>query len=145
MISACVDTNILISFLLAPLADATPARIMRHALTGTFRLVLVETTINELQEKTRNKPYLSQRVADDEVAAFVHILRDIATVIPAPAEPIPQVTRDPRDDYLLVPAVLESVEMVVSGDKDLLVLEQVANTRIVSPAAFLALLDQASS
>ena len=40
--------------------------------------------------------------------------------------------------------MLEQVDYVVSGDKDLLVLEGVAGVRIVSPAAFVAILDPAA-
>jgi predicted nucleic acid-binding protein len=49
------------------------------------------------------------------------------------------VCRDPNDDMVLECAVAAGAQCVVSGDKDLLVLNPYNGIRIVSPAEFLAL------
>lgn len=137
---ACVDTNVLISYLLVPGSIQPPSSIVRYAFERHYVLVLVETTLVELQAKVQSKPYLVDRIPVDELQSFVRSLRVVAEILPRPHR-LPRVTRDPRDDYLVSPAVLGQVDYVVSGDKDLLVLGEVGGVRIVSPAAFVSLLD----
>lgn len=45
----------------------------------------------------------------------------------------PSLCRDPKDDYLLELAVISSADFIVTGDKDLLELERIGKTVIVSP------------
>jgi putative PIN family toxin of toxin-antitoxin system len=137
---ACVDTNVLISYLLAPGSIQPPSHIVGKAFSGSFTLILVDTTIRELQGKVLDKRYLADRIPKDDLSAFIRSLNVIAEVLPQ-SNPLPRVTRDPRDDYLVAPAVLEQVDFVVTGDKDLLVLGEVAGVRIVTPAEFVAILD----
>jgi putative PIN family toxin of toxin-antitoxin system len=47
------------------------------------------------------------------------------------------VCRDPNDDMVLECAVVSGAEVIVSGDKDLLVLGSYRGIRIVTPAEFL--------
>lgn len=47
------------------------------------------------------------------------------------------VCRDPNDDMILECAMLAGAQVIVSGDKDLLVLGSYRGIRIVTPAAFL--------
>jgi len=47
--------------------------------------------------------------------------------------------RDPKDRYLLTYAVNYAIDFLITGDKDLLVLGQVENVRILTPAQFLDL------
>ncbi|MBA3275781.1 MAG: putative toxin-antitoxin system toxin component, PIN family [Chloroflexia bacterium] len=137
---ACVDTNVLISYLLAPGSIQPPSRIVGHAFDGMFTLVLVDTTLRELEAKVLGKLYLARRIPPGDLNAFIQSLHMIAELIPQPHR-LPRVTRDPRDDYLVTPAVLNQVDFVVSGDKDLLVLQQIDTTRLVSPAEFIAILE----
>lgn len=141
---ACVDTNIFISYLLAPLSDAPPSRIIRGALQGSFTLVIAELTLAELSAKVLGKQYLVDRIAPAAIDQFVASLRVVAEVYPLPSHPLPRVVRDPRDDYLLAPAVLEHVDYLVSGDRDLLVLGEFQGVRMVSPTEFVAIVDESS-
>lgn len=138
---ASVDTNILISYLLAPLSDNPPSRIVRAAFRGEFSLVIVDTTLAELEDKVRRKRFLVERLSPETVGELIALLRTIADVHPLPSSPLPRVVRDPRDDYLLVPAVLERVDFVVSGDRDLLALGELQGVRMVSPVDFARILD----
>jgi putative PIN family toxin of toxin-antitoxin system len=140
-VRACVDTNILISYLLAPLSDGPPSSIVRSALQGAFTLVVAELTLTELSRKVQSKPYLVDRIPIAMLDQFVASLRVIAEVYPLPSDPLPRVVRDPRDDYLLAPAVLEQVDYLISGDNDLLVLGTFQGVRMVSPREFVAILN----
>jgi len=141
-VRACVDTNILISYLLTPLSGNPPSRIVRGALEGAFTLVLAELTLTELSRKVQSKPYLVDRISTAMLDQFVASLSVIAEVYSLPSDPLPRVVRDPRDDYLLAPAVLEQVDYLVSGDNDLPNLGTFQGVRMVSPREFVAILDE---
>ena len=67
-------------------------------------------------------------------------LRDtVEIVLPAP---LPQpVSRDPDDDEILAAAVAGQVDLVVSGDNDLLTLKQYRSIPILSPADALGFIE----
>ncbi|HEV2065293.1 MAG TPA: putative toxin-antitoxin system toxin component, PIN family [Thermomicrobiales bacterium] len=138
---ACVDTNILTSYLIAPPSDNLLSNIVRGALRGAFTLVVAELTLTELSRRVQSKPYLVDRISIAMLNQFVASLREIAEVYPLPSDPLPRVVRDPRDDYLLAPAVLEQVDYLVSGDNDLLDLGAFQGVRMVSPREFVDILD----
>ena len=85
-----------------------------------------ETTIAELKGKILSKPYLTSRLPDEVVDPFIHLLRSVAVIVPEIEEDVPAVSRDRKDDYLLMHAVIEDAHYLVTGDKDLLVLGTVA-------------------
>ena len=60
----------------------------------------------------------------------------ISEIIPKITEEIPAVTRDPKDDYLLAYALVGQADYLVTGDNDLLTLDQVENVRIVTAHDF---------
>jgi putative PIN family toxin of toxin-antitoxin system len=45
--------------------------------------------------------------------------------------------RDPKDDIVLECAVLANADAIIAGDKDLLVMEELRGTRIITPAMYL--------
>lgn len=143
MIRALVDANILISHLLKPTADSPPNRIVRAAIAQDFEMVMIEATLAELHDSIRTKPYLNQRITTKSAAHLESSLRLVATIVPEALNHVPRLTRDPGDDYLLAHSVLLDIGYLVTGDQDLLVLDVFESVRIVSPATFAALLDEA--
>lgn len=70
---------------------------------------------------------------------LMSVLRSIAIPVQPLPFPFPAVTRDTRDDYLLAYASAYDVDVLVTGDKDLLVLsEHLDRPRIMSVREFLA-------
>jgi predicted nucleic acid-binding protein len=67
-------------------------------------------------------------------------VRELTEVIAPPplAEPV---CRDPDDDTMLALGVAASVDLIVSGDKDLLTLKSFQGIAIVTPADALRLVD----
>lgn len=137
----CFDANVFISYLLRSPQHNPPAMIMRAAFAGLFEIVLNQKTIMETRQSVTSKPYLARRIQHIDVETLTIELGPMATIIPELAAPFPSVTRDSGDDYIITHAVLHAIDYLVTGDKDLLVLQQVHNTRIVSPAEFVAILD----
>ena len=137
-----LDANLFVSYLLAPERESPSARIIRAALLGKFTLLLPEALLDELVRAVERKPYLRERIRPEEMAQLADILKSVAKIIPRITEPIPAVTRDPKDDYLIAYALVGEADYLVTGDKDLLVLEGVGTLRILTPRAFLGMLNE---
>lgn len=134
------DANVLISYLLTSEKEGTISTIVEAGFEGKYLLILPHEVVSELRKKITVKEYLSLRIPQPTAEKFITALCVIAD-IPSPiAEVIPEVGRDLKDDYLLAYGTVEECEYLVTGDEDLLVLEQVGKLKIVSPAEFYEIL-----
>jgi putative PIN family toxin of toxin-antitoxin system len=79
------------------------------------------------------RPYLSALIADETRAWLSQVMR--AAELVAITEKI-AACRDPTDDRFLELAVNGNADLIVSGDKDLLVLNPFRDIPIVAPATF---------
>lgn len=131
-----IDANVVISYLLYPNRPGTIQTIFKALFEGKFTLLLPEALLDEIVITVTQKPHLRERIALDALELMVESLRTVAEEIPLIESEIPQVTRDPKDDYLLAYAVVGEADVLVSGDKDLLELGEIAGVRIVSPGEF---------
>jgi putative PIN family toxin of toxin-antitoxin system len=131
-----VDTNVLISYLLAPNPHSTIPSILNAAFEGKYILLMPEAILTELANTVGSRKHLAKRISVGQAKEFVDVLKIIAELIPSLHEPIPRVTRDPKDDYLLAYALLGRADYLVTGDEDLLVLAGVEGVEIVRPAEF---------
>lgn len=136
-----VDTNVLISILLKP-SEGGPVRALFHAfVAGRFTLLLPEWLIDELTNSVQTKPRLAKRISITQLNRFTALLREAAEQIAEIETPIPVVSRDPDDDYVLAYALVGNADYLVTGDKDLLALEGlIAGLEIVTPAQFVEIL-----
>lgn len=134
-----LDTNVLISYLLSarPEHSATSA-ILRLAFTGQIVLLHVPGVIEELQWKLKSRPDLATRINPASAAALIEGLRTHAESVQPLPEPYPEVTRDPKDDYLIAHAIVAEADFLASWDRDLLDLHEIGGVRIVSPPELLA-------
>ena len=136
------DTNILISYLLAPENTGTIATVVERAYAGDYTLVLPAEVIGELRKKVAKKAWLTARIPQAAVEKFVAALSAIALTPEPITDPLPQVGRDRKDDYLLAYGTVAACEYLVTGDPDLLVLRQVGNLKIINPSTFLTVLQK---
>lgn len=115
--------------------------LFRAFAAGHFTLLLPEWLIEELTTSVQTKPRLSKRISMEQLNRFTALLRDTAEIIDEIAVPIPAVSRDPDDDYVLAYALVGNADYLVTGDKDLLELQGlVAGLEIVTPAQFVEML-----
>lgn len=122
-----LDTNVLIAAFIARGAchDLLEHCILRHSLATS------EFILAELKEKLIEKfGFTAKRAA--EVDALLRSRMELVV----PTGLASSVCRDPDDDNILAAAAAGNCECIVTGDKDLLVLKQVGNIVIVSPAEF---------
>ena len=135
------DANVLISYLLAPKPQGTIPSLIISAFEGKYTLLISETLLTELAKTIKARAHLAKRIHPEQAEEFIEVLRAIAELLSEISEPIPSVTRDPKDDYLLAYALLGKADYLVTGDDDLLILKEVEGVRIVRPAEFMEILD----
>ncbi len=135
MMRVVLDTNIVVSALLAPAAK--PAAIIRIWLDGKFTLLTCAAHLDELRS-TLEKPRVSERIKPHKAGRLVNQVRKLAEDV----DPLPRVERspDPTDDFLLAMSEGGKANYLVTGDKSgLLALGRHKATRIVSAREFAAL------
>ena len=133
-----IDTNVLISAAL--LADSVPARARNHAIRYG-QLVASEQTFAELTGRLlapKFDRYVSRAVRE----TLLKRLQPIIEIVPIIQ--VVRACRDPRDDMYLEAAVNGRADVVVTGDKDLLVLHPFAGIAIVTPSNYLAMVEPES-
>ena len=131
---AVVDTNILIRALLKP--QETVAPILGRLRAGDYLLLYSTETLEEIADvlsrpRFRNKYGIRDR--DIEALLALLILRGEKVV---PSQRI-TACRDPKDDKFLEVAVAGQAEVLVTGDRDLLVLSPFQGIPFLAPAEFL--------
>lgn len=127
---AVVDTNVLLAALLW---RGPPYTLLTQVRTGSIGLVSSPKLLAELADVLGRPKFdvTLQRSNTSRDQALAEV-RQIAEVIdPAPL-PRP-VCRDPDDDEVLALAVAAQVDVIISGDNDLLVLQQFNGIPILSP------------
>ncbi len=133
---AVLDANVLISAVLSSCGPS--AELLRSSRNGAFELIVSELLLTELQ-RAFTYPKLRKRVPAAKADAFVHWLREHATLADDPTETPPISSTDPDDDYLLALAIGRRA-FLVTGDQHLLGLR--GELPIHPPAQFLRQLAQ---
>jgi hypothetical protein len=133
VIRAVVDPGVLIAGLITP--GGLPADLIRAWTRGAFELVVSPLLLDELTT-TLLRPKFRRWATENDVVAFVEVLRLAAVMVEDPAEVEP-VSRDPNDDYLIALAREAGAQVIVSSDGDLTSIEG-NEPPIVTPRRFLA-------
>lgn len=83
------------------------------------------------------RPHLRKYFAPSAVDRFIALVSRaglLATDVPPPAP----LSRDPKDDYLLMLAETSGATLLITGDKDLLAIGSFKGVRIIKPSALMA-------
>jgi hypothetical protein len=126
-----LDTNILISAFV--FKSETANIVVRHA-AKKHTLLFSESTFKELKS-TLLKPKFAEIAELSTIRNFIINLIKIGEFID-PKIKIAE-CRDPRDNKFLELAVAGNASCIVTGDKDLLVLNPFRGIKIISPGEFL--------
>ncbi len=86
-------------------------------------------------ERVLLRPKFRTYASESEVRAFLALLNRLATIVPDPP-PLPGITPDPKDDYLVALARSSSARVLVSGDRHLCDLVD-PQPAVLTPRAFL--------
>ena len=124
-----VDTNIFVS---AALKQRSLPNLALYQ--ASRRCVLLKSVVTEAQFfEVIARPYLAPMIAPDTRDWLTQLMRsaELVTITERIA-----VCRDPTDDKFLELAVNGHADMILTGDKDLLVLNPFRDIPIVGPATF---------
>ena len=104
-------------------------------------IILSDQLILEIQSVTQ-RPKLEKYFSKQKVEELIQFLQATGQIYhPAVKN---QVCRDPKDNFLLDLIDSSKADYIVTGDKDLLVLNHFRNTQIITPADFEGKLKKAS-
>jgi len=122
-----LDANVVIAAAAARgLCEAIFELCLQH-----HQIVVCERLLSEVQRNLSRKLKLPPDITDE----YLRLLRDHAEFLEP--EPVPSgVCRDPADEMLLGLVAPGHIDVIVSGDKDLLVLKRFKSSRIVTPRDF---------
>lgn len=124
------DNNVLVS---AALLDGVPRKAFDKLLDNGTVLVSVPVLL-ELAD-VLNRPKFDKYVTHDERMRFMVNFLKVAEMIKISETII--VCRDPKDDKLLELTVSGAADFLVTGDKNLLVLNPFRGVEIITPREFL--------
>jgi uncharacterized protein len=126
-----LDTNVLVSALAFP--GSTPRKAFDLAIQHG-PILASEDTLLELH-RTLRRPRLARYFTRAEQDAFLAMFAREATIVEV-TERL-EICRDPSDDRFLEVALAGEATHLITGDRDLLVLDHFHDTGITTPAAFL--------
>jgi len=126
-----LDTNLWISFLISSKYEKLDKLLFDHKCTLLFSRELLEEFITvaerpKLMKYFSNNDLIHLLKTIDEVAEFVEVTTEVTEC------------RDPKDNFLLSLAIDGDADFLLTGDKDLLILERVGDTEIKTISEFLA-------
>lgn len=144
MIRAVLDTNVLVSGLVGlELGTSAPGIIVSRWLAGAgvgpFELVVSPHILAEL-ERTLTKPYYRTRRLLTHIEAAERFVTSVATIV-VPTIVVSGVAPHLEDDLVLASAVSAEADYLVTGDKRFQEIGSYGGVIILSPRAFLELLE----
>jgi putative PIN family toxin of toxin-antitoxin system len=131
---AVVDTGVLVSALLH--RQGIPGEILRALADSRFTLVYSTPILVEIIDVLGRDPFRTKyHILSEDIHALINLIRLRGElVIP---KRVVKVCRDPKDDKFIEAALAGGAEAIVSGDEDLLVLDQFEGILILRPSEFL--------
>lgn len=123
-----LDTNTAVSGLIW---QGVPGQLIDEAALGRIQLISTEALLDELREVLQRPKFKKKMIeiflTDEELfegyADLVELVKPVALTN--------SVSRDPDDDQVLAAAIGGQVDLIVSGDSDLLVLGNYQGIRII--------------
>ncbi|ABI69271.1 putative toxin-antitoxin system toxin component, PIN family [Syntrophomonas wolfei] len=125
-----IDTNILVSVILFP--NARMDEVMK-LIIEKHKLVLSSFVINELVEVVNRKFKNKEEAVDRFLSKFPY------EMVYTPTKTVPDLfkIRDKKDYPILYTAIIEDVDVFITGDKDFADVD-IEKPEILTPAQFLA-------
>ena len=139
MLRVVLDANVVVSGWLQALGPS--ARIVDETVAGRLRVVLSPAIVAEYRRSLRYRKVRRRlSVPADVVEVWIDALVFRADVVPG-GRKVEVVATDPEDDKYVAAALEGRASFVVSGDRDLLDVGAHEGIRILTPRAFLEVLE----
>lgn len=134
-----IDTNVFVSAFLSTKSPA--AWIFKLFETEAFELVVSQPLLDEYQAALGYaKVHKLHGMSDAQIEQRMADLRAMAIFVTPTV--VVQVVSDPDDDMLFAAAVEGQAEIIVSGDAAVQAVKEYQGIRVLSPALFLAFIEQ---
>jgi uncharacterized protein len=130
-VRVCLDTNVVV----AAFATRGLCADVLRAVLAEHDLVIGDVILAELRRTLATK----LKVPADRIDAVVAVL-SVVPIIPKPRTPTSIDMRDASDKWILATAVAGAADVLVTGDRDLLVVAEESPIPILTPRAFWELL-----
>lgn len=135
MIKATYDTNTLAS---GTISSGSVSFVIDAWINDDVELITSQLLIDELA-RTLTKPYFTSRLTSEQTQKFIELVTTRATVISIHT-PIPKAATHLEDDIVLATAESGNADFIVTGDHGLQNLKNFKDIQIVSPVAFVSIL-----
>jgi hypothetical protein len=138
MLKAVPDANILVSALISP--DGNSAKIC--ARISDFASYISDAIMKEVERVLHyDRIYRKYNLDEALIDQYLQELRSSHIIVPGAYE-VHGVVSDPDDDIIIACALEAGADYIISGDPHLLNLKHYRDIQIVTPKAFLEILDQ---
>jgi putative PIN family toxin of toxin-antitoxin system len=124
-----IDTNIWISFLIGKLLSNLDKLIFDKKV----EIITCNQQISELFDVI-SKPKLIKYFSTQDIKRLFHFISSTSKFVNLNNEL--KICRDPKDDFLLEMSVIGNADFLITGDKDLLILEKYKKTKILTYKEF---------
>jgi putative PIN family toxin of toxin-antitoxin system len=131
-IKVIIDTNLWISFLIGKQLASLKYLLIEKTLVPIFSPQL----LNEINLVTK-RPKLQKHFPQSQVQELLEFLNIIGLCIETKSKI--NICRDAKDNYLLALAKDSQADFLITGDQDLLILQQFGITKIVTYQQFLVI------
>ena len=129
MYKVIIDSNIWVSFMIGK----NLRHLIQHIRNEHITIITCEEQLLELADAFQ-KPKLQKYFQNNQIATFLSFLKGVSHIVPIKV--IAPLCRDPKDDYLLALAIASDAHFLVTGDKDLLEMRRIMDTKIIKYAEF---------
>ncbi len=129
-----LDTNTLIS---AIGWQGKPHSILNHCINGTCTLVISPEILQEVKEVLSRKKF--DFIETSKKDELIFLLSKIAEIV-IPKHKV-SICRDKDDDKFIELALSSNTTYIISGDEDLLAINEYKRIKILSPDEFLNILE----
>lgn len=131
MIKVIIDTNLWISFLIGKKLEALRLLLLRKDVT----VYICRELLDEF-EAVAFRPKIMKYISAQDINQTIDLMTSFCQMVSIHSQAESSV-RDAKDLYLLSLAETISADYILTGDKDLLVLERHDKTRIIPLSSFL--------
>jgi putative PIN family toxin of toxin-antitoxin system len=136
-----IDTNVLVSAFLS--TKGAPAQILARFATEAFELVVSQPLLDKYHQALGyERVQALHGMSEEEIQQQIADLRGVAVFVSSTVSV--NVVSDPDDNMLFSTAIEGHADIIVSGGAAVQAVKEHQGVRVLSPAQFLAFLDQQS-
>src|SRR5664279_447724 len=138
MLRVVLDTNVLVS---AAISNGKSRELLRKGIENQFSLITSDLILNELETALRRPKF---KTSKDEIDRIILALTLSSEVIDVKSK-FQAVKEDRKDDMIINTAFDGRVDIIVTGDRHLLELENFKGIKIITIESMLKLLHKSAS